>query len=197
MDRGFIVKQCLQCWIQRRNTFRTWLGHKRRIFPVTISVWRVLSLLQLIMCFKAAYSAWRILAWWKWVAVKESYKASRNFYVLSAWTPISFWLLVTFCTHETSNCNQGILYILSGGEIPHQPLSLPHQWNIFAPPLKCPFESTTFLLLYYLKNSIVIWIFRSTVYTNILKVLLKACSSVNSAFIRSVLFSNAPPVKNS
>ena len=39
----------------------------------------------------------------------------------------------------------------SRGEIPHHPLSLPHQWNIFAPSLKCPFDSETFLSLSYLK----------------------------------------------
>ena len=47
--------------------------------------------------------------------------------------------------------DRAFLNILSGGEIPHQPLSLPHQWNMFAPPLKHPFDSATFLALSSLK----------------------------------------------
>ena len=34
--------------------------------------------------------------------------------------------------------------IQSGGEIPHQPFSLPHQWNMFAPPLLRPYDLVTY-----------------------------------------------------
>ena len=48
-------------------------------------------------------------------------------------------------------CCRAFLNINSGGESPYQLLSFPHQWDMFAPPLVCHFDSLAFLLLSYLK----------------------------------------------
>ena len=86
--------------------------------------------------------------------------------------------------------------IHSGGGIPHQPLSLAHQWSMLALPLKCPFDSATFLFLFHFKY----------MYTYINFSLYGQYKYFKSAF-ESLLFcklciylespfSHAPPVKN-
>ena len=51
LDGSFMSKQCLQCDIQSKTTFRTLCCHRRHVFPMIITVWTLMSLIQRIKHF--------------------------------------------------------------------------------------------------------------------------------------------------